>query len=106
MSSEPSYGGAYGTAAPTQPDDVLRAQAMKRLKKRRDFRGHLLVYVLVNSFFVALWALTNRDGFFWPVFPMLGWGIGVVLNAWDAYGPGEEFSEESIRREMDRLRPQ
>ena len=83
-------------------DEVLRDRAIKRLKKRRDFFAHLLVYVLVNAFFVAIWALTNPDGFFWPIFPMAAWGIGVVMNAWDVF-INDEFDEEQIRREMDRL---
>ena len=37
----------------------LRARAVKRLKKQRDFRTHLLVYLLVNLFLVAVWALTD-----------------------------------------------
>jgi hypothetical protein len=82
-------------------DQALRENAIKQLKKRRDFRAHLLVYVLVNAFLVAVWALTNPDGFFWPVFPIAGWGIGVVMNAWDVYR-GDEFSEAEIRREMER----
>ena len=40
-------------------DDVVRDRAIKRLKKRRDFSTHLLVYVLVNAFIVAIWALSN-----------------------------------------------
>lgn len=103
MSSQPSYGSAYGAGTQAQPDDVLREQALKRLKKRRDFHAHLLVYVLVNGFFTAIWAVSGH-GFFWPVFIVAGWGIGLVMNGWDAYR-GEEFSEQSIRREMDRLRP-
>ena len=83
-------------------NEVLRDRAIKRLKKRRDFFAHLLVYFLVNAFFVAIWALTNPDGFFWPIFPMAGWGIGVVMNAWDVF-LNDEFDEEQIRREMDRL---
>ena len=83
--------------------DVLRERAIKRLKKRRDFSGHLLVYVLVNAFFVVIWAVTtDTHGFFWPVFPIVGWGIGVVLNAWDVYR-NDEFDEEQIRREIERL---
>lgn len=82
--------------------DVLRERAIKRLKKRRDFSGHLLVYVLVNAFFVVIWAMTNPDGFFWPVFPIVGWGIGVALNAWDVYR-NDEFDEEQVRREIERL---
>ncbi len=83
-------------------NDVLRDRAIKRLKKRRDFSAHLLVYVLVNAFIVSIWALTNPDGFFWPIFPLAGWGIGVVMNAWDVFH-NDEFDEEQIRREMDRL---
>ena len=83
--------------------DVLRERAIKRLKKRRDFSGHLLVYVLVNAFLVVIWAMTDTDGFFWPVFPIVGWGIGVVMNAWDVYR-NDEFDEEQIRREIERLR--
>jgi hypothetical protein len=83
-------------------DDVLRERAIKALKKRRDFYGHLLVYTLVNSFLVVIWALTDVHGFFWPVFPIVGWGIGVVMNAWDAFRD-EEFDEQRIRHEMERL---
>jgi uncharacterized ion transporter superfamily protein YfcC len=80
---------------------TLRGRALRRLKKRRDFFAHLLVYVLVNAFIVVIWAVTS-NGFFWPIFPMVGWGIGVVMNAWDVWR-GEEFSEEDIAREIQRM---
>lgn len=88
----------------TEPDQAAasREQAIKRLKKRRDFYGHVLVYVLVNGFLTAIWAVTNAGGFFWPIFPMLGWGIAVVLNAWDVYRV-DAFSEVQIQREVQRL---
>ena len=86
-------------------DEVLRERAIKRLKKRHDFAGHLLVYTLVNTFLVVIWALTDVHGFFWPVFPMVGWGIGVVMNAWDVFG-SEDFEEDRIHREMERLQRQ
>ena len=80
---------------------VLRDRAVKRLKKRRDFAAHLLVYAMVNIFLVVIWAVTST-GFFWPIFPMVGWGIGVVMNAWDVWR-GDEFSDREIAREIDRL---
>jgi hypothetical protein len=36
------------------------------------------------------------------VFPIAGWGTGVIMNAWDVYGR-QEITEEDIHREMDRL---
>ncbi|HSE09625.1 MAG TPA: 2TM domain-containing protein [Nocardioidaceae bacterium] len=80
----------------------LRARALKRLKKRRDFRAHLLVYTLVNAFLVVIWAVSTPGGFFWPIFPIVGWGIGVVMNAWDVYF-AEDFSEEDIDREIQHM---
>jgi hypothetical protein len=83
-------------------EQALRDKAVRQLKKQRDFRNHLLVYILVNTFLVVIWALTNRHGFFWPVFPIAGWGIFVIMNAWDVYGR-QEITEQDIHREMDHL---
>lgn len=90
--------------APEDPtrDEELRSRAIRRLKKKRDFRAHLLVYALVNTFILAIWAVTG-SGFFWPIFPMVGWGIGVVMNAWDVYH-SEGPDEEQIRREMELMK--
>jgi hypothetical protein len=83
-------------------EEQLREQAVKRLNKKRDFRTHLLMYVLVNAMLVVIWAVTDSD-FFWPIFPILGWGIGVAANAWDVYGR-KPITEDEIRQEADRLR--
>jgi 2TM domain len=65
---------------------ALREQAIGRLEKRRDFGVHVLVYCLVNGFLSLIWVMTDPHGFFWPIFPMAGWGIGLVLNAWTCSG--------------------
>lgn len=80
----------------------LRDRAVKRLKKRRDFYAHVMVYLLVNAFIVIIWWMTSPGGFFWPVFPIVGWGIGVVMNAWDVYF-GQNISEEDIQREIEQM---
>ncbi len=82
--------------------DPLEARARRRLKQKRDFAGHVLVYVMVNGFVVVIWALTS-SGFFWPIFPIVGWGIGVVMNAWDIWRT-DDFSEAEVSREMARLK--
>ena len=88
--------------AGARSEQELREQALTRLRKKRDFRSHLLTYVSVNAVLVVIWAGTGAD-FFWPIFPILGWGIGVAANAWDVYGR-KPFTEDEIRRETDRLR--
>lgn len=82
-------------------DHELRELAVKRLKAKRDFRAHVLAYVSVNTFLVVIWFVTGA-GFFWPVFPILGWAIGLAFNAWDVYAP--EAGPREIAAEMERLR--
>jgi hypothetical protein len=85
-----------------QGEQGLREQAIERLKKKRDFKTHLLMYVLVNVMLVVIWAVAD-GGFFWPIFVIGGWGIGVIANAWDVYGR-KPLTEDEIRRETDRIR--
>jgi 2TM domain len=80
-------------------EQAPRERAIQLLKKRRDFHGHVLIYVLVNAFLVGIWAVTDAHGFFWPVFPIGGWGIGLIMNAWDVYWR-REITDEDIQREM------
>ena len=47
------------------------------------------------------WLFTGA-GFFWPIFPILGWGIGLVFHAWDVYWR-KPISEEQIRHEMEHM---
>jgi hypothetical protein len=84
-------------------DDELRTAAVKRLEEKRDFRTHVVTYVVFNSFLVAIWAITG-SGYFWPVWPLFGWSIGLVLHAWTVFGQGE-ISEADIEREMRRRGP-
>jgi len=90
------------TTSDLTPDESLRDKAVRRLKKKQDLHAHLLVYAMVNTFIVVIWAVTGGD-FFWPVFPIVGWGIGLVMNVWDVYR-NEEPTEDQIRREIERLR--
>jgi hypothetical protein len=78
-----------------------RDRAIARLKQKRDFGAHLFVYLVVNAFLIGIWAVTGA-GFFWPAFPLFGWGIRLVLNAWDVYWR-KPVSEDRIRHEMERM---
>ena len=82
-------------------DATLRDRAINHLRKRREFVGHLFAYVLVNVLIVAIWATVAHSSFFWPMFPILGWGIGVFFHGWDVFYA--EPSEEDIRRQMQHM---
>lgn len=67
-------------------------------QKRAGFKKHLITYLIVNAFLWALWYLTsgrhyNMDiskwastgNIPWPIWPTLGWGIGLAFNYAGAY---------------------
>jgi hypothetical protein len=58
---------------------VADLPAPRRPPRPRD-RTHERTYVAVMALLVAIWALTGM-GYFWPIWPMLGWGIGVLADA-------------------------
>ncbi len=93
LQDRPAYSGT--------DESELRARAIKRIEARRGLGANVLAYVLVNAMLVVIWYVTGA-GFFWPIFPILGWGIGVVFHVWDVMSPGVD--ERQIQAEMDRLR--
>ena len=87
-------------------EDKLRRKIEKRINERNDFYQHLGIYVAVNLFLWSIW-LFSGAGFPWPIFPTLGWGIGVVANYMDYYfnhGEGSRRKEDMIERELERER--
>lgn len=82
-------------------DDELRQLAIKRLSAKRGLVAHAIAYLMVNLLLVAVWFTTGAH-FFWPVFPLFGWGIGLAFNAWDVLWPGP--GPHQVEAEMERLR--
>jgi hypothetical protein len=81
-------------------NDDTRSDARKRLEKRRDFAAHVVTYAVVNLMLIGIWAVTGA-GYFWPAWVIFGWGVGLILNAWDVYFR-RPVTEADIDREVAR----
>lgn len=82
-------------------DEVERREAaIARLEARREFWMHLFIYVAVNALLVMTWAISGR-GYFWPIWPLAGWGIGLGAHAIEVFR--RPLGEDRIRREMEKL---
>ncbi len=45
----------------------------------RSLKIHLTFYLLVNVFLIGVWAASG-GGYFWPIWPILGWGLAVAAH--------------------------
>lgn len=88
-----------GAEDPQEPTSE-HEQAVRRLKKRRDFQGHIVAYVVINAAIWAIWATTGA-GYPWPAWVSGAWGIGLALNAWGVYFRSP-IAEADVEREMER----
>jgi hypothetical protein len=61
--------------------DLPRREAEPPRPPRRRMRPELQAFLATSVLLVAIWALTGA-GYFWPVWPIVGWGVFVV-------GPGK-----------------
>lgn len=75
-------------------------------KKRAAFKTQLFAYFVVNAFLWAIWFFTiGRRGYGnalpWPIWPMLGWGIGLAFSYYDAYNGSKD---SLIEKEYEKLK--
>ncbi|HEX6817982.1 MAG TPA: 2TM domain-containing protein [Ktedonobacterales bacterium] len=104
MQTTPTLPTTPSTQGPVTPDleqQQRREQATKRIRDKNAFKLHLVAYLVINALFVVLWALSGI-GYFWPIFPIVGWGAGVAVHGYCVYG-GNKVTEAQIERDMKRL---
>ncbi len=70
-------------------------------KKRAGFKWSLTMYILVNAFLVGVWAFSEDSSYFWPIWCMLGWGLGLMIQYFKAYHKTGFFS---IDKEYEKLK--
>jgi hypothetical protein len=80
------------------------SQLHELARKRVEFRSHLIVYVVIIGTLWLIWFLTGQ-GYMWPVWPMAGWGAGLVFHYVFEYRSNRLLSEEEeyerLKRKME-----
>lgn len=74
-------------------------------QKRASFKYHLATYLVVNAGFWILWYFSGQhrtdEGWPWPVWPLFGWGVGLLFHWMGAY----VFTKDSlVDREYEKLK--
>jgi len=82
-------------------------KAKKRVKKVKEFYGHLIIYICVNSFLIIVNLLNSESGY-WFLFPAIGWGIGVLSHAANTFNfipfLNKDWENRKIKQYMDEER--
>ena len=72
----------------------------KIAQKRANFKTNLVIYVIINTFLWAIWYFTT-GGYIWPIWPTLGWGVGLAFMYVGAYHMDKD---DMTRREYEKLK--
>ena len=97
----------------------LRSLAMARIRKRRNFRTHVVVQLIGSLFLIAVWATTeyhnaggwptgfrtgraHHDWDPWIIYPLAAGTLAVLVHAWIAFGQAPTTDDE-IAQEVQRL---
>ena len=91
----------HGKETSMSIDDESRAQAVRRLWAKRGFTIHLTAFAIASLAMLLIWATASGGAYFWPIWPIAGWGTGVAVHAWFTYGQWS-LSEAEIQREIRR----
>ena len=74
----------------------------KRVEKKHKFQGDVVKYVVINLLLIGIWAVAGA-GYFWPGWVLAGWGVLLLLDAWNAY-LRRPITEQEIDEEVGHRR--
>ena len=75
--------------------------ARKRVKAKKDFYIHLVVYICVNAFLFSINMLTS-PGHYWFIYPLLGWGVSIAIQFFTVFGINGRLNENWEEREIEK----
>lgn len=90
-------------------DEEFYKIAKKRIKKKKDFYGHLGAYMGVNILLIFVWALSDVGpdiGYPWFIWPLGGWGVFVLWHFLDVFVFGKRIQsdEMAIEKEVEKIK--
>ena len=78
-------------------------RAKKRVDELKGFYGNLIAYCVVIPFLIFV-NYQTAWGYKWFWFPLFGWGLGVIIQAFTVFGVGTDWEERKIREIMNKDR--
>ena len=80
---------------------IEEQRAMEYVQGLKAFYGHLATYIIVNIVLLAVnWFIT--PGYFWVLWVMMGWGIGLASHAVATFELFNFFDADWEKREIEK----
>jgi len=83
-------------------EETKYQKAKERVEVIKNFYIHLIVYGVVNLMLFSINMIVTPDGL-WFIWPLLGWGLGVVFHALSIFGSGRGFGTDWEERKIKEL---
>jgi len=80
--------------------DYKYDRAKARVKEIKEFYTHLITYLIMVPVFIFINYYTGTS-FPWAIFPIVGWGIGVLSHAAQTFNWNPLFNKEWEKRKME-----
>jgi hypothetical protein len=85
-------------------EEQIYEQAKKRVEEKKGFFIHFIVYIVVNIMLVLIWAFAADRGFPWFIFPLGGWGIGLLFHFLGVFVFERISDKAAIEKEAEKIR--
>lgn len=83
-----------------ESENMSYVRAKERVEKLKGFYGNLISYCCVIPILIVINLKTSDFQWFW--FPMLGWGFGVTMHAFETFGYGKAWEEKKIQEILNK----
>ena len=91
-------------ATPMSEEEIYQ-KARKRVEEKKSFFSHLAVYIVINAVLILIWAFTS-PGYPWFVWPLGGWGIGLIFHFLSVFVFSKEtgWERNEVEKEAEKIR--
>ncbi|MGV9380447.1 2TM domain-containing protein [Nonomuraea sp. NPDC003707] len=66
---------------------------------KRGLAAHVISYVVVNLAQVVVWRLFTPKHFFWPLYSLGVWGVGLAWHIWAVCSPSRRIPHSPSQRD-------
>ncbi|WP_091464360.1 2TM domain-containing protein [Flavobacterium urocaniciphilum] len=87
-----------------ESENMSYVRAKERVEKLKGFYGNLISYCCVIPVLIFINLRTSDFNWFW--FPMLGWGFGLTMHAFETFGYGKSWEEKKIQEILNKDKEQ